>query len=40
MNEVWSHRHHALQVYEVSYVIGMKQGKYRKCNMYRCVHET
>ena len=40
MNDVLFHRHYTLQVYEVPYVIGMKQGKYRKCNMYGYVHET
>ena len=40
MNDVWIHKHHTVQVYEMPYVIGMKQEKYRKYNMYRYVHET
>ena len=40
MNDVLIHMHHTLQVYEIPYVIGMKQGKYRKRNMHRCVYET
>ena len=40
MDDVSIHKHHTVQVYEMPYVIGMKQEKYRKCNMYRYVHET
>ena len=40
MSDVGIYRHYIVQVYEMPYVIGMKQEKYRKCNRYRCVHET
>ena len=39
MNDVLIHKQHTVQVYEIPYVIGMKQEKYRKFNMYRYVHE-
>ena len=40
MNDVRIHRHHNIHVYERPYVIGMKEGKYRKYDMYKYVHET
>ena len=40
MNDVRIHRCHTVQVYEIPYVTDMKQEKYRKYGMYRCVHET
>ena len=40
MNDVCVHKHHSVQVYGMPYIIGMKQEKYRKCKLYRCVHET
>ena len=42
MNDVCIHRCHTVHVYKMPYVIGMKQEKYRKCNMYRGVmkHEN
>ena len=40
MNDVLIHRCHTVQVSEMSYATDMKQEKYRKCNRYKCVHET